>query len=293
MFGYVKPLTAELKVKDNEFYRSIYCGLCRSMKKHTGGVSVFTLSYDMVFFALVRLALGETTVKLRRRSCEAHPLKKRPMADDCPELEYSARVSSLLIYFKCMDDISDEKGAKRLLYRAMLPYARRMKKRAALKECEEIAATHMKELSRLENEKCPSPDALADAFGKLLGSLASYGLDETKRLLAYQLCLHVGRFVYLADAADDFREDVKLGRYNPFAYAFDSPEKAETFFREGLSDILNLELFEAEKVLALFERDGREMIINCLDNIIHGGMESRIYSITQIRKGENDEKRSI
>lgn len=50
MFGFVKPLVPELKVKDSDFYRSVYCGLCRSMSKHTGGISAFTLSYDMTFF---------------------------------------------------------------------------------------------------------------------------------------------------------------------------------------------------------------------------------------------------
>ncbi|MBQ9510227.1 MAG: hypothetical protein IJR55_00775 [Clostridia bacterium] len=286
-------MTAELKVKEHDFYRSIYCGLCRSMKKHTGGVSVFTLSYDMVFFALVRLALGDTAIKIRRRACEAHPFKKRPMADDCPELEYSARVNAILVYYKCLDDVADEKGAKRLFYRAAVPYAKRMKKRAALSEGEATVKKQMEELAKLEEERCSSPDALADAFGKLLASLAAYGLEETKRLLAYQLCFHVGRFVYLADAADDYREDVKLGRYNPFACAFSNGEEVEKFFSESLSDILNLELYEAEKALALIERDGREMIINCLDNIIHGGMESRIYSITRVGKGEKDEKRSV
>ena len=293
MFGYVKPFPAELKVKEHDFYKSIYCGLCRSMKKHTGGVSVCTLSYDMVFFALVRLAFGNTDVKLRRRRCEAHPLKSRPMADDCPELEYSARVNALLVYFKCIDDISDEKGFKKLFYRAALPYAKRMKKRAAQKKLEQSIISEMETLSKLESENCPRPDEVADTSGRMLGTLAGYGLDGDKKLLAYQLCFHIGRFVYLADAADDYRDDVKNGRYNPFRYAFGSEKEAEDFFCSGLSDVLNLELCEAEKALALIERDGRETILNCIDNIIHEGMESRIYSLTRARKREKDEERSL
>ena len=286
MFGYVKPLPAELKVKEHDFYKSIYCGLCRSMKKHTGGVSVFTLSYDMVFFALVRLALGDTDVKIRRRRCEAHPFKSRPMADDCPELEYAARVNAIIIYFKCIDDISDEKGLKRLSRRMALPYFKRMKKRAAQKELEKSVMNDLESLSKLENENCPVPDEVADASGRMLGTLAGYGLDGDKKLLAEQLCFHIGRFVYLADAADDYRDDIKNSRYNPFRYAFGSEDEAEKFFGEGLSDILNLELCEAEKVLALIDREGRETILNCIDNIIHEGMESRIYSLTRARKRE-------
>ena len=55
MFGYVKPVPAELLVKEYEFYRATYCGICRSMKKHTGSLSKVTLSYDSVFLALVRM----------------------------------------------------------------------------------------------------------------------------------------------------------------------------------------------------------------------------------------------
>ena len=42
LFGYVKPVPAELRVKEYELYRSVYCGLCVSMKKRVsaGGGSV-------------------------------------------------------------------------------------------------------------------------------------------------------------------------------------------------------------------------------------------------------------
>ena len=36
MFGYVKPVVGELLVKEHEFYKATYCGICRAMKKHTG-----------------------------------------------------------------------------------------------------------------------------------------------------------------------------------------------------------------------------------------------------------------
>ena len=31
MFGYVKPLSDELLVKEHNFYRATYCGICRAM----------------------------------------------------------------------------------------------------------------------------------------------------------------------------------------------------------------------------------------------------------------------
>ena len=54
MFGYVKPHVPELRVGEYELFRAVYCGVCRSMGRHTGTVSRFTLNYDYVFLAAVR-----------------------------------------------------------------------------------------------------------------------------------------------------------------------------------------------------------------------------------------------
>jgi hypothetical protein len=36
MFGFVRPYKDELKVKDYELFKSVYCGLCHSLKKRCG-----------------------------------------------------------------------------------------------------------------------------------------------------------------------------------------------------------------------------------------------------------------
>ena len=33
MFGYIRPLAAELRVKEYAYYRAVYCGVCKSMEK--------------------------------------------------------------------------------------------------------------------------------------------------------------------------------------------------------------------------------------------------------------------
>ena len=55
MFGYVKPVHSELLVKEHEFYKATYCGICRAMKKHTGFFSNVAITYDSVFLALIRM----------------------------------------------------------------------------------------------------------------------------------------------------------------------------------------------------------------------------------------------
>ena len=75
-------------------------------------------------------------------------------------------------------------------------------------------------LAELEAERCPSLDRPADAFAVLLAGAAQGIADPVKRRVAEQLLYHLGRWVYLVDAADDLKEDLKTGSYNPLGLRF-------------------------------------------------------------------------
>ena len=81
MFGYIRTAREELRVREYEYYRASYCGLCRSMGKCTGQCSRFALSYDFAFLANVRMALTQTAPTFRRRRCIAHPFRRRVMME--------------------------------------------------------------------------------------------------------------------------------------------------------------------------------------------------------------------
>ena len=49
MFGYVRPLPDELKVRDLRVWREDYCGLCRCLGTRYGFAARFLLSYDITF----------------------------------------------------------------------------------------------------------------------------------------------------------------------------------------------------------------------------------------------------
>ena len=100
MYGYLRTHVPELKVRQQEYYRAVYCGLCRTMGQCTGQCSRMTLSYDFTLFALVRMALTGETVTVRSRRCIAHPLRKRPMADPNPTLRICAHASAILAHHK-------------------------------------------------------------------------------------------------------------------------------------------------------------------------------------------------
>ena len=70
-------------------------------------------------------------------------------------------------------------------------------------------------MRQLEAENCPNPDLPAGCFGRLLGELFVYKEDlwaDNLRNMGDAL----GRYIYLADGAMDYRRDNKRKQYNPF-----------------------------------------------------------------------------
>ncbi len=216
MFGYVRPLRSELKVRDDDLYRAAYCGLCRCLRRRYGAAAPMTLSFDCVFLALL-LWEPERDFVLSEGHCLGNPLKKRPMCGEGPALDRAADVGVVLSWWKLRDDLRDggfwaglpARGAKAALrgaYRAA---------RERLPEFDAAAGSCLGELGRLERENCPSIDRTADAFARLLRAAAP--AEDPRARVLEQLLYHLGRWIYLIDARDDLREDLEAGRYNPVA----------------------------------------------------------------------------
>ena len=79
MFGYIGPDRPYLFIKDETLYKAMYCGVCRCISKECGQMARTALTYDMAFMsALVHNIRGED-VKIVRRRCPVHPIRRRPM----------------------------------------------------------------------------------------------------------------------------------------------------------------------------------------------------------------------
>ena len=249
------------------------------MKKHTGGISRATLSYDMTFFALVRLAVSGEDYLIKKSRCALHPTKKRPVMCDNDALTYSAYVSALLVWHKLRDTLADESGFKRLGAMAVLPCAAGMKRSSARagEDAAEIIAKAMEELAALERGHCQTPDMPADVFGKMLGALLSRGFERDEAAVAYEIGLHTGRWVYLADAVCDYDDDRKSGSYNPFLYAFSDEAQMREFKKESLRGVMSLETDAIARAVDLVEFGDRMPLRNCIQNIIYDGMESALF----------------
>ena len=213
MFGFVAANMKELNKQQQERYGGIYCGICLRIREQASQIARLGLSYDMAFLALLLMSLyepEETSAPLR---CAAHPLRKRTAFDN-EYIRYAADMNVALAYYNFLDDWNDDgkRSAKWLAsaFGKTLPEieAKYPRQCRAIADC--IAA-----ISALEKAGCANPDEPAHEFGVLLGELLVYREDfwaDTLRQMGDAL----GRFIYLADAAVDYRTDEKKRKYNPF-----------------------------------------------------------------------------
>jgi len=214
MFGLVTASVKELGKGELRRYNGVYCGICREIREHHGQLCRMALSYDMAFLALLLMSLYEPEETSGSRACALHPVKPKPWLDnDC--VRYAADMNVALAYYNALDDWNDDhshraKAASKVLGKGLdrirAEYPRQC---AAIETC-------IGELSRMEQEGCANPDEPANCFGQLMAELLVWKQDLWEphlRLVGHYL----GRFIYLADAAADYRRDVKKNKYNPFA----------------------------------------------------------------------------
>lgn len=291
MFGYVKPVSGDLLVKEYEFYRATYCGICRAMKKHTGALSNVTLSYDSVFLAIVRMIyVPDSAFKTDKRRCIAHPLKKRPMLRENEAIEYTARAFALFAYYKLRDDMADDGLGKRMLVTPALPILKSGAKRAGVGELAALMADKLDAISTLEREGCKSIDEPAHLFGEILGAVFSHGLSGADRTVLYQCGYHLGKFIYAADAADDYEKDRKKGKYNPYVLAYGG-EPLTDENKKTIKLALLLECKKIEQAVDFMPFGTRTTLENIVKNIIYRGLVERISFLDSKAQNSSDKEK--
>lgn len=287
MFGYIRPLKCELKVKEYDYYKSVYCGLCHSLRKRCGEIARFVVNYDFVFVALL-IALSEKIedVMVKKR-CFVCP--KRKLCIESDALDVAADISVILTYFKLRDDISDNRFFAKF-FKGILPgfFLKKAYKRAvaARSVFNEKACSLFKELSALENKNVASVDEPADKFAQMVSLIACEAISE-QRILK-ELFYHIGRFVYIIDALDDLETDFNKNEYNPIISAFDISSLS------GLDDI-------KAKVIQTLE-DSRCAVLRAFDlleagstsgiirNIIVLGMPAAIERVNKKKERKRNEE---
>ncbi len=205
-------------------------------------------------------------------------------------LSYTARAFAVLTLGKLRDDAKDEKFFRSFLRRLALPVFRRAEKRANLPELSAYVREKLDGIDVLEKKKVASVDEPAMLFGELLGYVFAYGLSGSDKTVAASLGNSLGRFIYAADAAEDYEKDRKSGSYNPYVLLYEGKElTAEN--RETIYDALILTCKEMEKAVDLMPFDDRETLGRLIRNVIYRGLVKRVSFL--IEPPEKQQKRRI
>ncbi|MBQ9099269.1 MAG: hypothetical protein IJY50_07560 [Clostridia bacterium] len=279
MFGYIKTLRAELRVREYEYYRASYCGLCRAMGKCTGQCSRLTLSYDFAFLVNVRMALTGICPTFQKRFCLVHPFHKRMMMERNEALDFAANASAILAHEKCRDDLADERGMRKWKARMRYFVTKNAYKRAKKRypELADGVRGHLERLREKEQEKLPSVDAAAAIFGDLLADIVSHGLEGTAAGLARSIGWQTGRFIYIVDAIDDLEQDAEKGRFNPFLLLYGGALTDGQ--KQDIYDALIACLSDLEKAFDLIDDPSDRDRGGILKNILYLGMPQTVKTV--------------
>lgn len=251
--------------EQKELYQAAYCGLCHAMARRHGWLARYTLNYDFTFLALLCLeGEGEMGVPLR---CPAHPIRGRHGCLRSAALDVAADESIILTWHKLQDDIRD-KGFWGRMGARLLSLLFRAGYRRAADACptfDKQVSEGLERLSRLEREGSAQLDRVADAFASILRGAAPVEGERAQRVVG-QLLYHVGRWIYLVDAWDDWEADRKNGCYNPLVARFEGRvEEAREDIAITMTHSLNLAISAAN----LMDFGGRT---GAIENILHLGL---------------------
>ena len=217
MFGYIRICKPELKIKEYETYKAIYCSLCKNLGKNYNIFTRFTLSYDFTFLALLDLALKDDFDCFEKKHCVFNPFKKCVFCKKINDLDMSTAAAIIMTYYKIKDNVIDEKGIKKFGFYLLSLIFKSSKNKAAKKfpEIEIIISEYIKSQTKLEKENLTEIDIAceptATALSKLLMLCHS---DQSQKRILERLGYCLGRYIYLLDAACDLEIDIKKGNYN-------------------------------------------------------------------------------
>ncbi len=265
MFGYIRIAKGDLKVKEYEFYKAVYCTLCKTMGREYSFLSRFTLSYDFTFLALLNMSLKDGCDAVEKKHCVFNPLKKCVFCKNDDDIKLPAAAAVILNYYKVLDNIADENGLKKLGYIFAKPFFKAPYKKAAKKypQIDALVFDYITAQNLAEKDINCNLDKAADPTAKMLSSLFMILSDDTsqKRVLD-RLGYCIGRYIYLIDAYCDLNDDIKHNSFNPL--------KCRENPKELISQQLYFCINEACKAYELLDIKKYK---NILGNIIYLGLE--------------------
>lgn len=286
MFGYVTPLKSELKVREFEYFRSYYCGLCHEIKREYGNIPRFCLNYDLTFIGFLLEGLYSEPLKLQYVKCLKHPTSKLIIADKTKALNYSCNLSILFFNYKLKDNIIDDKSIKSSLFKLLLSPS--VKKNLLL--INDIAShidVNINNLSALENNKNFSTlDEICQPFSDTMGVILKafpYDIENDSLELRenlYWLGYYLGKWIYLIDALDDLKDDIYQNKFNPYNIIYNS--KNLNYSELLKNNIVNIDFYISNCISNCIDYMNKipfKKHFDIINNTINLGLLGKYYEI--------------
>lgn len=281
MFGYVKTDPPNLYLKDIVLYKSLYCGLCKSIGGTCGQCGRLALNYDLTFLSAFFHNILGMDVTIERKHCVIHWLRRREIARRDEITDRIACLNIILAYHKLNDDVLDDKRGrgKRGFFKGA--YRRAVKREPKLNE---IVERNYKKLLAYEKTGGGSADMAADPFGNMLTEISRELLADKATEVTDNISYNLGKWIYLIDALDDFDKDKKKKRYNPLVIAYpdcatraELMQKHETEAEYMFGTVLGAIAEDAQKIDYGFNHD-------LTDNILRRGLAVKTKQVMEGKK---------
>lgn len=252
------PDKPNLYMKDYALYRGFYCGLCHEIGRCQGQCLRMGVNYDVTFLSILYHGLWEETPIPQKKACVLHPFRKKAVVLG-EKQQTMAYLNTLLLDFKCQDDVLDGQTSRKA---AQNLFARQIKKaKAKLPEVASVLQKTAIEQQKTEAQKPTSWRIAAEPFADCMQEILRLVCKEKYTPFVGNVGYHLGQYVYLMDALDDYEDDRKKGRYNPLALRYGEETKAAMVaahkeeLQEEIEDILN-EIKENYRNVAVFATEG-------------------------------------
>lgn len=262
----------KLNSEQANLYKTVYCSLCKSLKKNYGVSASYLLNYDITFLALLKLRSDGEKAETYEKYCAYKCKKCQLLSAQEDALFECSSVLIILAYEKILDNIRDEHFLKKTaaLFLKLIYRRKYLKAKKAFPELAEEIGKNMLLQQSYEDEN-KSIDVLAHPTADSLGKIFSYGSQNSAGY--YSLGYYLGRWVYFIDAADDREKDKKSKSFNPYF--------GRDYSNEKIDELLN---FSAAEAVESYKKLGVSMYHAIIQNILYDGTQS---AQKRVLEGEN------
>lgn len=286
MFGYIRIDKGELKIKDYETYRAVYCSLCKQLGKDYSVFSRFLLNYDCTFLALFTIANQSECPAFKKGRCRFNPCKACNYCQGSNvALSKSAALVVLMSYYKLIDNIRDGSFFKKIAFTLLRPFFAVWKNKAKrrypeyFKACEQMYTEQV----NAENNNAGIDEA-AEPTAKLLEFVFSdIAYSDKIRPAFEQFGYHLGKWIYLMDAACDIDDDIKHKSFNPLYNKLGVSQSESAEYADAL---LSHSVYLLTSAYMLIDK---KRFKDILDNIVLIGLIKKQKELLRIGKEIHNE----